>query len=471
MSYRKSQSAPPSTRSFDAIQKIADTVPELPIQDGVPHLATFRDVMIVAHVLQATGWMPHGLDTPEKVGIGILHCMALGVPWLSGIWETAVIGNKPATHSSTFVAIAKTRGSDPVEKIEHWWELDGEKLDRLPVYRAKADWPDELTSCSRATTRRGHVYEDTFSVADAKRFRQERWHPTERGKKIHEALWDKAGPWQNVPAKMLQARSRTFALRAANPEGLRGLTLADEAWDLPARDAEYEIREAAANGAAAAGLGERAAIDEQDIGPVDDPEHLVGLIDKAATKENKPRLLAALEKRGVRPAKRTISAAIETLRGGTLGVPELREILAAVRAADDDDEGAADDAPKAHGGPSRTPDGREQASKGGRSSSPSPSRDARSHDEGPAATDDVEGGAGAALPPLFPEEQGRAGSPLEELRAMVTRGQVSESDLRRLCEVAYERESVGAMSDAERLSMVEGLRSGELFDVLDEAER
>ena len=56
-----------------------------------------------------------------------------------------------------------------------------------------------------------------FSVADAKRA----------------GLWNKAGPWQSYPDRMLQMRARGFSLRDAFPDALKGLMLAEEAQDIP----------------------------------------------------------------------------------------------------------------------------------------------------------------------------------------------------------------------------------------------
>ena len=55
----------------------------------------------------------------------------------------------------------------------------------------------------------------TFSVADAKRA----------------GLWEKPGPWKNYPARMLQLRARSFALRDAFSDALRGMAMGEEMQD------------------------------------------------------------------------------------------------------------------------------------------------------------------------------------------------------------------------------------------------
>lgn len=67
--------------------------------------------------------------------------------------------------------------------------------------------------------RRGHdIYQVVFSVADAKKAQ----------------LWNKAGPWQKSPDRMLQMRARGFGLRDKFADALRGLSIAEEAMDIAA---------------------------------------------------------------------------------------------------------------------------------------------------------------------------------------------------------------------------------------------
>jgi len=46
-------------------------------------------------------------------------------------------------------------------------------------------------------------------------------------------LWGKAGPWQQYPSRMLQMRARSWALRDAFADVLRGIQSAEEARDIP----------------------------------------------------------------------------------------------------------------------------------------------------------------------------------------------------------------------------------------------
>jgi hypothetical protein len=46
-------------------------------------------------------------------------------------------------------------------------------------------------------------------------------------------LWNKAGPWQTYPSRMLQMRARGFGIRDKFPDALRGLGIAEEVMDIP----------------------------------------------------------------------------------------------------------------------------------------------------------------------------------------------------------------------------------------------
>jgi len=60
----------------------------------------------------------------------------------------------------------------------------------------------------------------TFSVNDARRA----------------GLWSKPGPWRDYPARMLQMRARSFALRDVFPDVLLGIHITEEVQDIPVSD-------------------------------------------------------------------------------------------------------------------------------------------------------------------------------------------------------------------------------------------
>ncbi len=82
----------------------------------------------------------------------------------------------------------------------------------------REDDADFLTAVCTAKRRGSTPVTARFSVIDAKRA----------------GLWTKAGPWQTYPRRMLQMRARSFALRDAFPDVLKGLMSVEEAMDIPA---------------------------------------------------------------------------------------------------------------------------------------------------------------------------------------------------------------------------------------------
>lgn len=90
-----------------------------------------------------------------------------------------------------------------------------ETVDQLTA----ADLQDDRTRAICTVWRKGQAEPTTrtFSIADAKRAK----------------LWGKPGPWTEYPARMLQMRARSFALRDAFPDVLKGLRTVEELQDIP----------------------------------------------------------------------------------------------------------------------------------------------------------------------------------------------------------------------------------------------
>jgi hypothetical protein len=95
--------------------------------------------------------------------------------------------------------------------------------------RVVGDGEGRAATC--VTVRRGEPpIARSFSVADAKKA----------------GLWSKSGPWSQYPDRMLQMRARSFALRDAFPDKLRGLISAEEAADYQSDVKSYMPPESAA---------------------------------------------------------------------------------------------------------------------------------------------------------------------------------------------------------------------------------
>ncbi len=143
--------------------------------------------------------------TKSKLMIGILKGLEVGFGPVTALSTICIINNRPCVWGDGAVALCDRGGA--VEWVKHG--LTGEE--------GKDDW-----TARYEIKRRSHdePYVGTFSVKDAKR--------------AH--LWanPKRTPWIEYPQRMLHARARAFALREGFADYLMGLSIAEEAEDLPA---------------------------------------------------------------------------------------------------------------------------------------------------------------------------------------------------------------------------------------------
>lgn len=66
-------------------------------------------------------------------------------------------------------------------------------------------------------------------------------------------LWGKSGPWTQYPTRMLTMRARSWAMRNAFPDALLGLSITEEAQDIPAEQSpSVEVRKSGVSAVRAA---------------------------------------------------------------------------------------------------------------------------------------------------------------------------------------------------------------------------
>jgi hypothetical protein len=139
------------------------------------------------------------INRPENVMVAIQMGSELGLAPLQSLQNISVINGRPAIWGDAMIGLC--RASPACEDVIETIDGDGDALTATCIAKRRGSTP---------TTSR-------FSVADAKRA----------------GLWNKGGPWQQYPNRMLQLRARGFALRDAFPDLLRGLISAEEARDIP----------------------------------------------------------------------------------------------------------------------------------------------------------------------------------------------------------------------------------------------
>ncbi len=172
---------------------------------------TVEEVGRLADAVIAAGMVPNSYNgtnaagTKSKLMIGIMKGLEVGFGPITALSHICIINNRPSLYGEAAIALCDRGGA--VEWVRH--SLTGEEgkdgwTARYEIKRRKHDEP----------------YVGEFSVRDAKR--------------AH--LWanPKRTPWIEYPQRMLLARARAFALREGFADYLMGLSIAEEAEDLPA---------------------------------------------------------------------------------------------------------------------------------------------------------------------------------------------------------------------------------------------
>lgn len=183
---------------------ITKTDPKAPLAAGngvsaiVPNTveATYR----LGQMVIAGGWAPKDMRSAETVAIAIMQGMEIGLKPMQALQSIAVINGRPSIFGDAAIGLVQSSGV--CEYIKEWSDGEGDQM--VAFCEAK-----RLNSPSVVTQR--------FSVEDAKLA----------------GLWGKAGPWKQYPRRMLQMRARSFALRDAFADVLKGLSVAEEMQDVP----------------------------------------------------------------------------------------------------------------------------------------------------------------------------------------------------------------------------------------------
>jgi hypothetical protein len=162
----------------------------------------FESAYRLATVVHAAGMAPKSLDSIEKCTVAILHGLEVGLPPMAALQSIAIINGQPALYGDGLMALVRGSGllEDIVETCDH--DKDG----------------------------------PTIAVCKVKRRDQATWvqHEFTRPEAMRAGLWKKQGPWIQYPQRMMQMRARSWALRDAFADVLRGIRSAEEMLDITA---------------------------------------------------------------------------------------------------------------------------------------------------------------------------------------------------------------------------------------------
>ena len=161
---------------------------------------------------------------PANVLLAMQMGLEVGIRPTQAIQNIGKVGNRPAIWGDLTLALVYAHPQ--FEGIEEWVEYDDDGTPTRGVCRLQ---------------RAGREVEQAFTREEA----------------IQAGLWGKSGPWQDYPARMLLMRARAFNVRDTFPDALKGLSVAEEAMDIPTAEPVMDT------GTAAAGDNPVAALNRQ----------------------------------------------------------------------------------------------------------------------------------------------------------------------------------------------------------------
>ena len=191
-----------------ALSVVESPPPKLPnIQSGaavraiVP--ADFDSAFRIANAIVKSGMAPRDIKSPEQAMVIIMHGLEVGLTPMAALQSIANINGRPSVWGDGAIGLVQASGK--MEWIKEWYEGEGDNF---------------AAHCHAKRVGDPEIKKNSFSVADAKA--------------AH--LWNKEGPWRGYAKRMLKMRARAFTLRDGWADVLRGLSIAEEAQDIPMKD-------------------------------------------------------------------------------------------------------------------------------------------------------------------------------------------------------------------------------------------
>lgn len=161
--------------------------------------SNFEQAMQIAQALSQSDMIPKDYQKkPGNILVAIQWGQELGLAPLQAMQNIAVINGRPSIWGDAMLGLV--RGSGLLEYIKETQDANGATCTVKRVNEPEATV--------------------TFTIQDAKA----------AGK------WGSTGPWTTYPKRMLQMRARSFALRDAFADVLKGLYSREEAMDIDPED-------------------------------------------------------------------------------------------------------------------------------------------------------------------------------------------------------------------------------------------
>jgi hypothetical protein len=166
------------------------------------------ELKMFAELVCATDFVPRGTTVPKAM-VAIQYGYEVGLTPMQALQNVSVINGKPSVWGDAMPGLVMASGL--LEDIHEDFQGTGDDFSAVCTVKRRG--------VSSPVTRK-------FSVKMAKRAN----------------LYGKQGPWTQYTSRMLQMRARSFCLRDAFPDVLRGMIAVEEAMDYPTRDVKATVR-------------------------------------------------------------------------------------------------------------------------------------------------------------------------------------------------------------------------------------
>jgi len=157
---------------------------------------TFDQALKLAEMFSKSAMVPKQYQgNAANCLVAMAYGDSLGMAPLQAMQSVAVVNGIPALYGDGMLALVQAS----------------------PVFESIKETVEDGAAVCEVKRRGMAAVVRVFTVDDARRA----------------GLWGKAGPWQQYPSRMLQMRARSWALRDAFADVLRGIQSAEEARDIP----------------------------------------------------------------------------------------------------------------------------------------------------------------------------------------------------------------------------------------------
>ena len=160
--------------------------------------ANMNEAMQMAQMIAGSNIVPNSYKNNQSdTLVAMMLGTELGLNPIQSLQNIAVINGRPALWGDSMLALVQNHHA--FESIEESFDDQG------------------MTATCTVTRKGGKPHTSKFAQWDAEKAN----------------LWNRKGPWQQYPKRMLAMRARGFALRNQFADALAGLITAEEAEDMP----------------------------------------------------------------------------------------------------------------------------------------------------------------------------------------------------------------------------------------------